>query len=96
MNVVIQPEAQIEIAEAYDYYESVSNGLGSAFLLAVEACIDGIQRSPEMYTVVYREVRRGLLRRFPYGIFYIVEVDQIVVPACFHARRDPKQWQRRA
>jgi len=74
----------------------VSNGLGAAFLLAVEACIDGIQRSPEMYAVVYKEVRRGLLRRFPYGIFYIVEADQIIVLACFHARRDPKQWQQRA
>ncbi len=96
MNIVIQLEAQVEIAEAYNYYESVSNGLGAAFLLAVEACIDGIQRSPEMYAVVYKEVRRGLLRRFPYGIFYIVEADQIIVLACFHARRDPKQWQQRA
>lgn len=96
MNVIIRPEAEAEIAEAYDYYETVSQGLGAAFLLAVEACLDGIERSPEMYAAIYKDVRRGLLRRFPYGIFYLVEREDIVVLACFHARRDPKQWQRRA
>src|SRR5262249_14798736 len=51
MNVVIRPEAEADIAEAYDYYQTVSEGLGAAFLLAVEACFDGIERSPEMYAV---------------------------------------------
>jgi plasmid stabilization system protein ParE len=96
MNVVIRPAAEAEIAEAYDYYEAVSEGLGAAFLLAVEACLDGIERSPEMYAVIYKDARRGLMRRFPYGIFYLIEQEEIVVLACFHARRDPKQWQRRA
>jgi plasmid stabilization system protein ParE len=95
MNLVIRPEAEAEIAATYDYYETVTKGLGAAFLLAVEACLDGIQRSPEMYAVLYKDIRRGLLRRFPYGIFYVVEPEQIVILACFHARRDPKQWQRR-
>jgi plasmid stabilization system protein ParE len=95
MKIVIRPETEAEITEAYHYYEAVSEGLGGAFLLAVEACLDGIERSPTMYAAIYKDVRRGLLRRFPYGIFYIVEQEAIVVLACFHARRDPKQWQRR-
>jgi hypothetical protein len=65
MNLVIRPEAEAEIAAAYDYYETVMKGLGAAFLLAVEACLDGIQRSPEMYAVLHKDIRRGLLRRFP-------------------------------
>jgi plasmid stabilization system protein ParE len=95
MNLIIRPEAEAEIADAYDYYEAVSEGLGAAFLLAVEACLNGIERSPEMYAVIYKDVRRGLLRRFPYSIFYLVEQEAIVVLACFHVRRDPKQWQGR-
>ena len=95
MNLVIPPEAEAEIVAAYDYYEMVTKGLGNAFLLAVEACFDGIQRAVEMYAVLHKDIRRGLLRRFPYGIFYLVEPEQIVILACFHARRDPKQWQRR-
>ena len=95
MNLVIRPEAEAEIVAAYDYYETVAKGLGATFLLAVEACLDGIQHSPEMYAVLHKDIRRGLLRRFPYGIFYLAEQEQIVILACFHARRDPKQWQRR-
>ena len=82
MSVVIRPQAEAEIAEAYDYYEAVSEGLGAAFLLAVEACLNGIERSPEMYAVIYKDIRRGLLRRFPYGIFYLIEQGEIVVLAC--------------
>lgn len=95
MSVVIRPEAEAEIAEAYDYYEAVSDGLGAAFLLAVEACLDSIQRSPEMYAAIYKDIRRWLLRRFPSSICYLVEQEAIIVLACFHVRRDPKQWQRR-
>ena len=95
MKLVIRPEAEAEISEAYDYYETLTQGLGAAFLLAVEACLDGIQRSPEIYPVLYKDIRRALLRRFPYGIFYLVEPEQIVILACFHARRNPQQWQRR-
>jgi plasmid stabilization system protein ParE len=95
MNVLIRPEAEAEIAEAYVYYEAAAEGLGAAFLRAVEACLAAIERSPEQYVVVHQQVRRALLRRFPYAVFYIVEPDQVVVLACFHARRDPKQWQNR-
>jgi hypothetical protein len=40
-------------------------------------------------------VRRALLRKFPYGVFYFVFDDTVVVLACFHTRRDPKDWQKR-
>jgi plasmid stabilization system protein ParE len=37
-----------------------------------------------------------LLRRFPYGIYYRLYPDSIVIVACMHGRRDPKRWQSRA
>lgn len=95
MTVRIRPEAEADIAAAYAYYEEASEGLGSEFLRAVEATLAIVERTPQLYAVVHREVRRALLRRFPYGIFYVVDGDTVVVLACFHARRDPAQWQRR-
>jgi len=91
----IRPEAEADIAAAYTYYEEASEGLGAEFLRAVEATLAIIERTPQLYAVVHREVRRALLRRFPYAIFYVVDGDTVVVLACFHARRDPAQWQRR-
>jgi plasmid stabilization system protein ParE len=40
-------------------------------------------------------VRRGLVRRFPYGVFYVVTDDAIVILAVFHASRDPAGWRSR-
>ena len=49
-----------------------------------------------MNRTVHKDVRRAFMRRFPYGVFYRVEEDQIIVVGVFHARRDPKRWQARA
>ena len=91
----IQSEAQEEILEAYRYYESKEHGLGAEFRRAVEACLNLITRQPRSYAIIEADVRRALLRRFPYGIFYMVEGHRIVVIACFHTSRDPAEWLRR-
>lgn len=94
--IAIQPEAGSEIQEGYEWYESKAEGLGAEFIRAVDACLATIERNPTVYAVVHKQVRRALLRRFPYGIFYLIEGKTIVVIACFHAHRDPKRWRRRA
>lgn len=48
-----------------------------------------------MNRFIYRELRRALTRRFPYGVFYIVEETKIIVFAVFHAKRDPALWKER-
>lgn len=94
--IVLRPEAEFEITEAYVWYEGQATGLGEEFLRTVDACFAAIQRNPTSYSLIYKEVRRALLRKFPYCIFYIIESETVVILACFHARRDPKQWQDRA
>ncbi len=93
--IVFRPEAEFDVAEAYDWYEEQVEGLGEEFLRAVEACLAAIQRNPIVYPQVHRQVRRALLRKFPYCIFYLSEAQVVIVIACFHARRQPKQWQDR-
>lgn len=93
--LLIQPEAELDLEEAYNWYEKGSSGLGSEFIRAVDASLALIGRNPFAYRVVYQQVRRKLIRKFPYAIFYFVEEDTIVVVACFHAKRDPQQWQKR-
>jgi len=94
--ILIRPVAELEIAEAYRWYEERRDGLGNDFLLCMEESFEKIDRSPEQYPVVHREVRRALMRRFPYGIFYIHEKERIVVLSVFHGSRNPKDWMKRA
>ena len=94
--IIIRPEADADIEEAYRWYEKQRDGLGADFLLCVEDGLARIQRDPEMYPVVHKNVHRTLIRRFPYGIFYLIENNVIVVLSVFHGRRDPKRWRSRS
>src|SRR4030043_1795322 len=68
--LIIAPEAQQDVDEAYSWYEDRRTGLGEEFLGCVDACIQAICRMPELYPKVHEEYRRALVRRFPYAIFY--------------------------
>jgi plasmid stabilization system protein ParE len=72
--------------------KSKAQGLGEQFLMAVASAFEAIGRYPEMFSKVHGEVRRALLSRFPYAIFYRVESKRVVVLAVLHTARDPKLW----
>lgn len=93
--VKISQQAELDLAEAYQWYESQVNQLGSEFIRVVDENLTSIQQNPLAYPIVYKQIHRKLLPRFPYGLFYVIQDDLIFVLACFHVKRDPQQWQRR-
>jgi toxin ParE1/3/4 len=94
--LLIRPEARAEVAEAAGWYEAREQGLGRDFLRAFRAATDLLRRDPLHYQVVFGEMRRVLLRRFPYGEFYEIHDSEVVVLGCIHGARDPAEWQNRA
>ena len=94
--IIVRPEAETEVQQAFEWYQEQSAGLGLEFLRAIEACLFGISRNPFAYTVAkVPNVRRALLRRFPYALFYLVDDDAIVVVAVFNVKRQPIDWTKR-
>ncbi len=93
--IIVRPEAEAELADAYAWYEQQVTSLGDDFILAVDAAINSIRRNPLQYPVVYKDIRRTLTHRFPYQIFFIVNKLQIVVIAVFHGMRNPAIWKSR-
>jgi Plasmid stabilisation system protein. len=93
--LVIAPEAELDIAEAYVWYERRRIGLGEEFLSSVDACMEGIRRLPEMYPLVHENYRRSLIRRFPYAVFYEYAQSTVTAYAVFHTSRDPEKWRQR-
>ncbi|WP_017302406.1 type II toxin-antitoxin system RelE/ParE family toxin [Nodosilinea nodulosa] len=93
--LIIRPEAELDIQDAFEWYEAQTPGLGSEFIRAVDASLSGIGRNPFGYPKIYQQARRALLRRFPYGLLFVVEQELIAVVACFHGKRSPKSWQDR-
>lgn len=88
----VRPEAEVEITDAFDWYEHRVPGLGSEFLLCLEAVFGAILRAPQQYPRVHKIVRRALLRRFPYEVFFVEDDERVVVLSVFHASRNPKRW----
>ena len=93
--IVFTRAARAELLAAQDWYEAEREGLGTRFRASVDATVQRIAENPLQFPAVYREVRRALIRRFPYSVLYVVETNGVTVIACFHASRDPRQWQRR-
>jgi plasmid stabilization system protein ParE len=94
--VVLRPEARAEFDDAFDWYEQQRPGLGVDFVTQVQETFDRISATPERYAQIFHDIRRVVVRRFPYSIFYKVEAQQVVVLAVFHSRRNPRIWQERA
>jgi plasmid stabilization system protein ParE len=91
----LTPAAEADVKGVFAWYSDRGHELGDQFRFALDQCLEAIERNPLAYAVVHREMRRALLRRFPYCVFYIVSDQDIVVLACVHGHRDPEIWQSR-
>lgn len=92
---IIAPEVELDISEAYGWYEGHRSGLGEEFLSCVDACIQKIRRTPDVYAKVHEEYRRALVRRFPYAVFYEYKEGTVTLYCVFHTARDPEKWRQR-
>jgi toxin ParE1/3/4 len=93
--LIIKPSAELDAMDAANWYNQRLDGLGNEYLLALEAKINAIRRNPQQFTVFYKNIRRALTGRFPFGIFYIIENDVVYVLAIIHTSRSPKSWKKR-
>ncbi len=93
--LIVSSPAERDIAEAYDWYERRSIGLGEYFLRQLNDCFDGICQRPLMFEVAVDDYRRALVKKFPYAVFFEHSVNQIVVDAVFHCSQDPAKLQAR-
>ena len=95
LELIIRPEAEADALEAFRWYNEQVPGLGQEFLGEIDRALESIQAYPEANGKLHREFRRGLMRRFPYSIFYVTHAEKIVVFGILHAARDPRVWRKR-
>ena len=96
MNVRVGGPASEELGEAVRWYEDQSDGLGVAFLEAVQRVISRIETHPEIGARVpdQQHTRRVLVTGFPYQLVYLVKPTEVVVVAVAHLKRRPGYWRR--
>jgi hypothetical protein len=78
--------------------------LSAVLLTCVTGCVPGITWLPDSSGFVCMaghngeklvHYRRGLVRRFPYAVFYEYTNDAMTVYCVFHTSRDPEKWRQR-
>ena len=93
--LVVQPQSDLDIQAAAVWYEDQQSGLGGRFLDELGLLFLRIQENPLQFPRLEGEVRRALLHRFPYGVYFLAESEEVKVLAVLHLHRQPDMWKSR-
>ena len=93
--LVVEPEAEADIEQAYAWYQAQRPGLGDDFMLCIEAAIEAIADRPTSFPTIRGVTRRALVRRFPYLVLFAELPDAMTVVGVFHTSRNPRRWKPR-
>ena len=90
MRIEYHPAVEAEVRRIRDYYEERSIGLGGAFIGEFERQVLELAARPERWMVITGNLRRCLMRRFPYIIYFrYVDPELIRITVVKHQRRHP-------
>ena len=95
MIVRFTPEADAELTEARLWYSHHRKDLDLEFMQCIEIALTRIRSNPRLFPVVYGGLRRAVVQRFPFAIFYDIKAAEIQIIAVFHSRRNPDLWKSR-
>ena len=95
MQIRFQPDAEAELAEARVWYALQREGLDAALMQRIDETLQRIVDAPYAYPIAYRQLRRAVVRQFPFAIFYEPMINEIRVFAVYHSRRDPERLRSR-
>lgn len=96
MKIEYHPALGSELEDVRDYYEEKSTGLGRDFVDEFERQVLTIAAMPERWMVVERDIRRALMKRFPYVIYFrILDNEAIRITVVKHEKRHPAYGRQR-
>jgi plasmid stabilization system protein ParE len=89
------PDARKDVEQAVARYGEERAALALAFAESLDALIARVCETPLQFPAVRGEIRRALLGRFPYGVFFTIKAESIDVLAVLHLHRHPDHWKER-
>lgn len=87
--------ADADLQGIFNRFENYRDGFGVEFMTVVDAYLAHIMVFPEIAPIYFESVRRQVMQRFPYGIFYEPQPTRILVTAILDLRQDEEQILRR-
>ena len=93
--LVVRPIAVSDAIQAANWYESRQTGLKRRFLDETYAAFEYVSRVPESHPLAMQDIRCRRLPSFPYGVYFLITDQEIVVFAVYHFRRNPRKLKQR-
>jgi len=93
--LTILPQAELDVSDAAAWYEQRRTGLGDEFLDELDSVLRRVIKDPFQFPKIKNQIRRALLRRFPYSVYFDVTGETLELIAVLHLRRDPPTWEKR-
>lgn len=87
--------AKNDIQEIVDYYDRLAPKITDKFLDDLYADLELLQGNPNLFQLKYCETRVRYMKKFPFGVHYMVKEDTVIVLAVLHTSRNPKIWEER-
>ncbi len=95
-NLELHELAEEELWEAVDWYDSKKNRLGKEFARELQEIMQTIRKHPSRFPKVHKEIRKAVLKRFPFMVLYELIEDTVFVLSIFNTSRNPKNWKERS
>lgn len=90
-NFVVTSKADLEISDAYLYYEFKQSRLGERFLIQLDKCFESIDINPSTFRIQFDDFRQAKIDKFPYLVVYRIDNTDIIIEAVFNTHRNPNK-----
>ena len=92
MTIKYSEDAILDIEQAVLWYQNIRKELSTELEHNLDNGIESICRNPDSFQKKYKNIRIYFIRKFPYGIHYLVIDEEILVLGVFHTSRNPTSW----
>ena len=94
MNLKISPFAEEDLKESIGYYNEQQERLGDDFVESIITTLEHIKKNTEQYPKEYKEMRKAVVSRFPFNIFFVFDSAVAYILGIFHSSRNPREIKR--
>lgn len=94
-SIELSEEAEADLEKSYAYYLEESPKLADTFFKSINSIFNDIKRNPLIFPVAYEDIRKYVVKKFPFVIYYQIDKSKIKVIAIFHTSRNPEIWNER-
>jgi len=93
--IELSNEAEDDFDNSYEYYANVSEKVADNFYRQVDNSLTNISENPLRYPEVYQSIRKHVMGKFPFVIYYQIGESTVKIIAIFHTARNPQIWKER-